>query len=127
MGLREGTPYSQFDSITSGRIYRTKNGLTPMEKPNYVDPQKSADNATSSIFSGGKKKCLKRFKLVIENSKKIKCLSVYVFDESLGNAKKRLIEKIVEKNSNVKLGGLKYSIEKYENGKLINRNNYVFK
>ena len=126
MGLREGTPYSQFDSVSSGRIYRTKNGLTPMEKPNYVDPQKSAENSTSVIFAGGKKKCLKRFKLVIKNSKKIKSSSCYVFDESLGNAKKRLIEKINEKNGNIKLDGLKYVIEKYENGKLIKTNNYVF-
>ena len=120
----ENSPYTQFDSVTSGRIYRTKNGLTPMEKPNYVDPSKSASESTSNIF-GGNKKEMKRYKLVLENNKKINCSSVYLFDNSLRNAKKRLIHKIQNKN-NISLSGYKYMIETYQDGRLIKTNKYVF-
>lgn len=132
MGLRNGTPYTQFDSISSGRIYRTKNGLIPLEKPNYIDPEKAATESTFNIF-GGKKNTKNRYKLIIKNNKDEKILSLWVYGFSLRKAKKQLLNKLTiklkEKNIYKQTGllkNIKYSIETYYNKKLIKKNNYVF-
>ena len=129
MGLRDGTPFTQFDSVSSGRIYRTKNGLTPYELPNHIDPQRASEESTRRIF-GGRKKNLYisdklRYKLIVDKNR----LSFYVFDNSLGNAKKRLLEKLIDKikNGNIKKSNkIEYYIETYENKKIVKTNKYVF-
>lgn len=123
MGLNDNTPYTNFDSISSGRIYRKNGEYKIVKSINYINPSTSALSTTTNIFGGSKN----RYKLVTKLNTNADIISFYVFDYSLENAKHRLLIKLEEKLKNKKIKNkLKYSIEIYEQTKLIKVNNYVF-